>query len=295
MKRFSSSESLGALISRCPSKVKQGKDNHGYSEEFQAMLDRLDKEDCSEETGLISEKKRRLKLEQVRALEISFELENKLDPERKVKLAEDLGLQPRQVAIWFQNRRARWKTKQLERDYGVLKANYDALKLNYNSLEQEKEALTAKLGELKAKFYRGNEESKHSAKEESPITESDNNHNVEQQSKTHDSLCDNSDKAGTKIYGNFKDGSSDSDSNGIVKEESNVNSALSFNGSFSSSNSLINWNWLQLSDSRGNTDKGYHQPQFMRMEEQSLFSIDESSCFFSVDHAPTLQWHFPEQ
>ena len=63
------------------------------------------------------EKKRRLTVDQVQFLEKSFEVENKLEPERKIQLAKDLGLQPRQVSIWFQNRRARWKTKQLEKDY----------------------------------------------------------------------------------------------------------------------------------------------------------------------------------
>lgn len=121
------------------------KANQGYSRDFQVMLDSLEEEDYSETASHVSEKKRRLNLHQVKALEKNFEVENKLDPERKLKLAGELGLQPRQVAIWFQNRRARWKTKQLERDYGTLKASYEALKLDYSSLEQKNEVLAQKV------------------------------------------------------------------------------------------------------------------------------------------------------
>ncbi|GMN45380.1 hypothetical protein TIFTF001_014586 [Ficus carica] len=100
MKRISSSDSLGALISNCPQKDSEEKyikeSNRGYSKEFQAMLESLEQEDCGEEsTG----KKRRLSSDQVKALEKYFEVENKLEPERKAKLADELGLQPRQVAI----------------------------------------------------------------------------------------------------------------------------------------------------------------------------------------------------
>jgi homeobox-leucine zipper protein len=123
----------------------QKNETKGYSEEFQAMLDRLEQEDSYEDCNLMLEKKRRLGHDQVKALEKSFELDNKLEPERKVKLAEELGLQPRQVSIWFQNRRARSKTKQLERDYGVLKSNFDVLKVEYSNLQQENEALTIKV------------------------------------------------------------------------------------------------------------------------------------------------------
>ncbi|XP_059640721.1 homeobox-leucine zipper protein HAT5-like [Cornus florida] len=86
-------------------------------------------------------KKRRLTVNQVQFLEKSFEAENKLEPERKIQLAKDLNLQPRQVAIWFQNRRARWKTKQLEKDYETLQASYNSLKGDCDNLLREKEKL----------------------------------------------------------------------------------------------------------------------------------------------------------
>ncbi|MQL79683.1 hypothetical protein Taro_012122 [Colocasia esculenta] len=102
--------------------------------------------------GAGSEKKRRLSTEQVKALERNFEVENKLEPERKVRLAQDLGLQPRQVAVWFQNRRARWKTKQLERDYALLKSNYDTLQLSLDTLRAEHQTLLIEMKELRSKL-----------------------------------------------------------------------------------------------------------------------------------------------
>ncbi|TKY73423.1 Homeobox-leucine zipper protein HAT5 [Spatholobus suberectus] len=94
------------------------------------------------------EKKRRLSLEQVQFLEKSFDEENKLEPDRKIRLANELGLQPRQVAVWFQNRRARWKTKQLEKNYDSLQASYNDLKANYDNLLREKDNLKAEVARL---------------------------------------------------------------------------------------------------------------------------------------------------
>lgn len=114
-------------------------------------MDGLDEDDSStnmEETGQNADKKRRLSYAQVKAMEKIFEVDNKLDPGRKVTLAHELGLQPRQVAIWFQNRRARWKTKQLERDYNLLKENYESLKLSYANLEHSKDELIAEVNKM---------------------------------------------------------------------------------------------------------------------------------------------------
>ncbi|KAL2942570.1 Homeobox-leucine zipper protein HOX6, partial [Bienertia sinuspersici] len=93
-----------------------------YSEDFQAMLEKLEEEDNADNnTNRQLMKKSR----------------------KEGKIAEEVGLEPRQVAIWFQNRRARWRAKQLEKEYDDLRANYDALKHDYGSLEQEKVALLA--------------------------------------------------------------------------------------------------------------------------------------------------------
>ncbi|GAB2289575.1 hypothetical protein Dimus_023884 [Dionaea muscipula] len=99
------------------------------------------------------EKKRRLTAEQVQFLERSFEAENKLlETEKKIQLANDLGLQPRRVAIWFQNRRARWKTKQLENDFDTLQTSYNSLKADYDNLLKEKEKLKAEVLHLEDKL-----------------------------------------------------------------------------------------------------------------------------------------------
>lgn len=98
------------------------------------------------------EKKRRLKADQIEFLEKSFEADNKLEPERKVQLAKDIGLQPRQVAIWFQNRRARWKNKSLERDYEVLQDSYNSLKMQYDNLVKEKDKLKVQVRPSSSKF-----------------------------------------------------------------------------------------------------------------------------------------------
>ncbi|KAF2551782.1 hypothetical protein F2Q68_00035226 [Brassica cretica] len=78
-------------------------------------------EEFSNDGSKLGEKKRRLNMEQLKTLEKNFERGNKLESDRKLELARTLGLQSRQIAIWFQNRRARSKTKQLERDYNELK------------------------------------------------------------------------------------------------------------------------------------------------------------------------------
>ncbi|KAF8669387.1 hypothetical protein HU200_051732 [Digitaria exilis] len=82
-------------------------------------------------------KKRRLSDEQVEMLELSFREERKLETGRKVHLAAELGLDPKQVAVWFQNRRARHKSKLLEEEFAKLKQAHDANILHKCHLENE--------------------------------------------------------------------------------------------------------------------------------------------------------------
>eukprot|EP01018_Ginkgo_biloba_P015253 Gb_35959 [translate_table: standard] len=97
---------------------------------------------CSE---VQAEKKRRLSVEQVKWLEMSFERERKLDPHRRDQLALEVGLKPRQVAVWYQNRRARWKAKKLERDFDHLKQKYDSVFSDKRKLKTEIMSLNEEL------------------------------------------------------------------------------------------------------------------------------------------------------
>lgn len=104
-------------------------------------------------TAMRSKKKnnnntRRFSDEQIKSLETMFESESRLEPRKKLQLARELGLQPRQVAIWFQNKRARWKSKQLERDYGILQSNYNTLSSRFEALKKEKQTLLIQLQKL---------------------------------------------------------------------------------------------------------------------------------------------------
>ncbi|GFP86172.1 homeobox-leucine zipper protein athb-13 [Phtheirospermum japonicum] len=108
-------------------------------------------DELSDDGSQIGERKKRLNTEQVRTLEKNFELGNKLEPERKIQLARALGLQPRQVAIWFQNRRARWKTKQLEKDYEILRKQFEAVRAQNDALQEQNQKLHAEIVALKTR------------------------------------------------------------------------------------------------------------------------------------------------
>lgn len=93
--------------------------------------------------------KKRLTKDQVRLLETSFDLNSKLDSDRKFQLAQELGIPPRQVAIWYQNKRARWKSQSLELEYKALQLRLDAALGDKRKLEREVDRLTQELYKAK--------------------------------------------------------------------------------------------------------------------------------------------------
>ncbi|XP_049396989.1 homeobox-leucine zipper protein ATHB-40-like isoform X1 [Solanum stenotomum] len=86
---------------------------------------------------VVMRKRKLLSEEQVNLLERSFGDEHKLEMERKAQLASELGLDPHQVAVWFQNRRARWKNKKIEEEYSKLKTQHETTIIEKYRLETE--------------------------------------------------------------------------------------------------------------------------------------------------------------
>ncbi|XP_042484244.1 homeobox-leucine zipper protein HOX11-like isoform X2 [Macadamia integrifolia] len=95
-----------------------------------------------EENGL-TRKKLRLSKEQSAFLEESFKEHNTLNPKQKLALAKQLNLRPRQVEVWFQNRRARTKLKQTEVDCEYLKRYCETLTEENRRLQKELQELRA--------------------------------------------------------------------------------------------------------------------------------------------------------
>ncbi|KAA8519738.1 hypothetical protein F0562_013994 [Nyssa sinensis] len=73
--------------------------------------------------------KKRLSQDQVRLLETSFYFNNKLDPDRKLQLSQELGLPPRQVAIWLER-----EVERLKEELGKAQEMLLSLSTPYSSL-----------------------------------------------------------------------------------------------------------------------------------------------------------------
>ncbi|XP_028794085.1 homeobox-leucine zipper protein HAT22-like [Neltuma alba] len=96
-----------------------------------------------DEDGTNARKKLRLTKEQSALLEESFKQNSTLNPKQKQALSRQLNLRPRQVEVWFQNRRARTKLKQTEVDCEFLKKCCETLTDANRKLQKEVQELKA--------------------------------------------------------------------------------------------------------------------------------------------------------
>ncbi|KAK8570489.1 hypothetical protein V6N13_003166 [Hibiscus sabdariffa] len=99
--------------------------------------------DDEEGAAAASRKKLRLSKEQSLVLEETFKEHSTLNPKQKLALAKQLNLRPRQVEVWFQNRRARTKLKQTEVDCEYLKRCCENLTHKNRRLHKEVQQLRA--------------------------------------------------------------------------------------------------------------------------------------------------------
>ncbi|KAE8697334.1 Homeobox-leucine zipper protein HOX14 [Hibiscus syriacus] len=106
------------------------------------------------ENSLSGFRKRKLTQEQVDVLEHNFDNEHKLESEKKDRLASEIGLDPRQVSVWFQNRRARWKNKKIGEEFSKLQSAHNGVVLEKCRLESEVIKLKEKLCEAEKEIRR---------------------------------------------------------------------------------------------------------------------------------------------
>ncbi|KAI4315110.1 hypothetical protein L6164_027956 [Bauhinia variegata] len=129
-----------AVSSFSNGRVKRERDLSSEEVEAERVSSRVSDED---EDGTNARKKLRLTKEQSALLEESFKQHSTLNPKQKQALARQLKLRPRQVEVWFQNRRARTKLKQTEVDCEFLKKCCETLTDENRRLQKELQELKA--------------------------------------------------------------------------------------------------------------------------------------------------------
>lgn len=102
---------------------------------------------------------------------------------------------------------------------------------------------------------------------------------------------------GDAVFGDFKDGSSDSDSSAILNEGNSSPIAAAI----SSSGGILHHNPHRFSgggmtSAAASAGFGFdaskvYQAQFVKIEEHNFFGEESCSTLFSDDQAPTLHWY----
>ncbi|KAL6983058.1 Homeobox-leucine zipper protein hat22 [Sarracenia purpurea var. burkii] len=148
----SSTVSISAASSYTNSSVKRERDLSLSGEEEEEedvevqnleMNQRVSSKASDDQEGSAARKTLRLTKEQSAVLEDSFKGHTTLNPKQKQALAKQLNLRPRQVEVWFQNRRARTKVKQTEVECELLKKSCEILTDENRRLQKEMQELKA--------------------------------------------------------------------------------------------------------------------------------------------------------
>ncbi|KAI3729403.1 hypothetical protein L6452_18060 [Arctium lappa] len=134
-------------------------------------------------------------------------MENKLEPERKLKLAQELGLQPRQVVSGFRTAVQDGRPSNSRETMFFLKPNLihsktTTIPLKIINLYSNRE--------LKSKLYSKDQETDVSVKEE-----------TDDKPKSPETMYENMVAMTMTYFLNFKDGSLDNDSSAILNEDNN--------------------------------------------------------------------------
>ncbi|GLJ27381.1 hypothetical protein SUGI_0537430 [Cryptomeria japonica] len=133
--------------------IRTKRERYGVAEDFEAEKSYCRVSD-EEEEGCGTRKKLRLSKQQSAILEDSFKQNSTLNPKQKQALGKQLNLRPRQVEVWFQNRRARSKLKQTEVDCEFLRKCYESLTDENRRLQEELAQLrSAKLAAASSPLY----------------------------------------------------------------------------------------------------------------------------------------------
>ncbi|KAE8731929.1 Homeobox-leucine zipper protein ROC3 [Hibiscus syriacus] len=108
----------------------------GSGNELQAE-DKTGNEENSSEQPLKKKRYHRHTARQIQELEAVFRESPHPDDKQRMRLSQELGLKPRQVKFWFQNRRTQMKAQQHRSENAILRAENESLKNEFFLLQAE--------------------------------------------------------------------------------------------------------------------------------------------------------------